>query len=66
MRGSVPARHAYCLVSVAEDAGFELARRCHQHVFQVCGRVCAEARDRTYLGDLNPAGALRMCLNAGE
>jgi hypothetical protein len=29
----------FCLVSVAEDARFELARRCHQHAFQVCGRV---------------------------
>jgi len=36
--------------SVAEDARFELARRCHQHAFQVCGRVFAQARDRTYLG----------------
>jgi selenocysteine lyase/cysteine desulfurase len=27
----------FCLVSVAEDARFELARRCHQHAFQACG-----------------------------
>jgi hypothetical protein len=32
-----PARRAYYLISVAEDARFELARRCHRHAFQVCG-----------------------------
>jgi len=52
--------------SVAEDARFELARRCHQHAFQVCGRVFAEARDRPYLGNLNLAGSPRTVLDAGE
>ena len=53
-------------VTRAEDARFELARRCHQHAFQVCGRVFTEARDRPYLGNLNPAGPPRAVLNAGE
>jgi len=51
---------------VAEDARFELARRCHQHAFQACGRVFAEARDRPYLGNLNLAGSPRTVLDAGE
>jgi hypothetical protein len=50
----------------AEDARFELARRCHQHAFQVCERVFAEARDRTHRGNLNPAGPPRTVLNGGE
>jgi hypothetical protein len=32
---------AFYLVSVAEDARFELARACTQHAFQVCGRAFA-------------------------
>ena len=36
MRGSVRARHAYCLVNVAEDARFELAR----------GAACAQEQAR--------------------
>jgi hypothetical protein len=31
-------------VTGAEDARFELARRCHQHAFQVCGLVFSHAR----------------------
>ena len=33
-------------VRAAEDARFELARRCHQHAFQVCGRVSGEGHRR--------------------
>ena len=33
------ARPGSCLVRLAEDARFELARACTQHAFQVCGRA---------------------------
>jgi hypothetical protein len=66
MRGSVRARHAYCLVSVAEDARFELARRCHQHAFQVCGPVSAEVPHGAHQEDPALAGRWRTVLNAGE
>ena len=56
----------FVLVKLAEDRGFEPLRACTQHAFQVCGCVFAEARDRTYLGNLNPAGPPQTVLNAGE
>jgi hypothetical protein len=51
---------------MAEDKRFELLRGCPQHAFEVCGWVFAEARDRAYLGNLNPAGPAGTVLNAGE
>ncbi len=32
---------------VAEDAGFELARGCPQHAFQVCASASVTVRDRS-------------------
>ena len=52
-------RQAYRLVG--RSGGCEIRAREPQHAFQVCRRVFAEARDRTYLGNLNPAGPRGRC-----
>ena len=36
----------FYLISVAEDARFELARACTQHAFQVCARAFAVGQHR--------------------
>jgi len=56
----------FYLISVAEDARFELARACTQHAFQVCGYASAPARRSPPPGTAAPHGRPRTAPNAGE